>query len=95
MQKKSWILHQMKLEHLAKIELAKLGDAIIGRATLEPGWSWEKCVKPSVNTNSCQAPHTQYIISGRFQVIRDDGKAEEFGPGDIAVIPPEHDLWVI
>jgi hypothetical protein len=46
-----------------KIELANFGDVVIGRATFEPGWSWEKCVKPLVNTNSCQAPHTQYMIS--------------------------------
>ena len=52
-----------------KIELAKLGDVTIGRATLEPGWSWEKSVKPLVNTNSCQAPHTQYMISGRMKVV--------------------------
>ena len=60
-----------------KIELAKLGDVTIGRATLEPGWSWERCVKPLVNTNSCQAPHTQYMISGRMKVVMDDGKEEE------------------
>ena len=29
-----------------KIELANFADITIGRATLEPGWSWEKCVKP-------------------------------------------------
>ncbi len=50
-----------------KIELANLGDVTIGRATLELGWSSEKCVKPLVNTNSCQAPHTQYMISGRMK----------------------------
>jgi uncharacterized protein DUF861 len=78
-----------------KIELAKLGDVTIGRATLEPGWSWEKCVKPLVNTNSWQAPHTQYMISGRMKVVMDDGKEEEFGPGDTAVVPPGHNAWVI
>jgi len=36
------------------------------------GWSWEKCVKPIAKTNSCQAPHTQYI-SGRMKVVMDDG----------------------
>lgn len=41
-----------------KIEIANLGDTTIGRAILEPGWSWEKCVKPIAKTNSCQAPHT-------------------------------------
>ena len=31
-----------------KVELANLGDVTIGRGILEPGWSWEKCVKPIV-----------------------------------------------
>ncbi len=78
-----------------KIELANLGDTTIGRVTLEPGWSWDKCVKPIVKTDSCQAPHTQYIISGRIKVVMDDGTEEEFGPGDAAVIPPGHNAWAV
>ncbi|MFZ0557134.1 MAG: cupin domain-containing protein [Nitrososphaeraceae archaeon] len=78
-----------------KIELANLGEVTIGRAVLEPGWSWEKCVKPIVKTDSCQAPHTQYIVSGRIKVVMDDGAEEEFGPGDAAVIPPGHNAWVV
>jgi hypothetical protein len=78
-----------------KIELANLGDITIGRVKFEPGWSWEKCVKPIVKTDSCQAPHIQYIISGRIKVVMDDGTEEEFGPGDAAVIPPGHNAWVI
>lgn len=57
-----------KIEN-GKIELANLGDVTIGRAVLEPGWSWEKCVKPLVKTDSCQAPHTQYIVSGRINYV--------------------------
>ena len=78
-----------------KIELANFGDVVIGRATFEPGWSWEKCEKPLVNTNSCQAPHTQYMMSGRFKVVMDDGTEEEFGPDDTAMVPPGHNAWVV
>ena len=78
-----------------KIELVNFGDVTIGRAVLEPGWSWEKCVKPIVKTDSCQAPHTQYIISGKIKIVMDDGTEEEFGPGDAAVIPPGHNAWVV
>jgi EutQ-like cupin domain len=78
-----------------KIELVNLGEVTIGRAILESGWSWEKCVKPIVKTDSCQAPHTQYIISGRIKVVMDDGAEEECGPGDAAVIPPGHNAWVV
>ena len=78
-----------------KIELAKLGNVVIGRATFELGWSWEKCVKPLVNTNSCHVSHTQYMISGRLKVVMDDGTEEEFGPWDTAVVPSGHNAWVI
>jgi hypothetical protein len=67
----------------------------IGRGTLEPGWSWEKCIKSLVNTDSCQAPHTSYTISGRMKVKMDDGTEVEGGPGDTAVIPPGHNAWVV
>jgi ethanolamine utilization protein EutQ (cupin superfamily) len=78
-----------------KIELANLGDVVIGRSTFEPGWSWEKCVKPLVKTDSCQAPHTMYVISGRMKVRMDDGTETETGPGDTAVVPPGHNAWVV
>ena len=78
-----------------KIEIANFGDVTIGRSTFEPGWSWEKCVKPIAKTNSCQAPHTGLIISGRIKVVMDDGTEEEGGPGDAAVIPPGHNAWVV
>ncbi len=63
--------------------------------TFEPGWSWEKCVKPVVKTNSCEAPHTGYIVSGRIKVVMDDGSEIEGGPGDAAIIPPGHNAWVV
>jgi hypothetical protein len=77
-----------------KVEIVNFGDMTIGRAIFELGWSWSKCVKPIVNTNSCQAPHTQYVISGRLKVVMDDGTEEEFGE-DAAIIPPGHDAWVV
>jgi uncharacterized protein DUF861 len=78
-----------------KVEIVNLGNVVMGRATLEPGWSWSKCIKPLVNTNSCQAPHTSCIISGKMKVKMDDGTEIEGGPGDTAVIPPGHDAWVV
>ena len=78
-----------------KVEILNLGNIVIGRATLEPGWRWSKCVKPLVNTNSCQASHTSCIIAGRMKVKMDDGTEIEGGPGDTAVIPPGHDAWVV
>jgi hypothetical protein len=78
-----------------RVELAKLGDAAIGRITLKPGWKWSNDVKSIANTNSCQLPHTQYTISGRLRVRMDDGTEQEFGQGDAMYIPPGHDAWVV
>ena len=78
-----------------KVEIVNLGNVTIGRATFEPGWSWSQCVKPLVKTDSCQAPHTTVIISGRMKVRMDDGTEIEGGPGDTAIIPPGHDAWVV
>jgi hypothetical protein len=78
-----------------KIELANLGETAIGRITLQPGWKWSNDVKQIVNTNSCQLPHTQYVISGSLRVRMDDGTEQEFGPGDAMYVPPGHDAWVV
>ena len=78
-----------------KVELANLGDTTIGRITLEPGWKWSNDVKHIVNTNSCQLPHTQYVISGRLRVRMDDGTEQECGPGEALYVPPGHDAWVV
>ena len=80
-----------------KIEIVNFPDSgiTIGRGTLEPGWSWSKCIKPLVKTDSCQAPHTSYVISGRIKTRMNDGTEIEGGPGDTAVISPGHDSWVV
>ena len=79
-----------------KIDLANFsGDVTIGRAIFEPGWSWEKCVKPIAKTNSCQVPHTMYIISGRMKVVMDDGIEAESSPGEAVIVSPRHNAWVV
>ena len=78
-----------------KIELVNLRGLTIARATLEPGWSWEKYVKPIEKTDSCQVPHTSLVLSGRVKSVMDDGTVVEGRPGDIAMIPPGHNTWVV
>jgi hypothetical protein len=78
-----------------KVDLVTLGQVTFGRATLQPGWKWSTCVKPLAKTESCQAPHLQYHVSGRLRVRMDDGTEDEFGPGDVSLIPPGHDAWVV
>jgi quercetin dioxygenase-like cupin family protein len=78
-----------------KTEMVSLGDLTVARVTLQPGWSWEKNVKPKPKTKSCGVPHTSYIISGRMKTVMDDGTEVESGPGTVAVVPPGHNTWVV
>ena len=71
-----------------RIDLVTLPRATIGRAVFEPGWRWSNDVKPIAGTDSCQAPHTGYVISGRLATRMDDGQEMEFGPGESFEIPP-------
>lgn len=76
-------------------QVVTLGDFTVTRNTLRPGWRWAEHVKPIAQTDSCQVPHTGYVVSGRLKVAMDDGSEEEFGPGDAYVIPPGHDGWIV
>ena len=78
-----------------KLELASLAGVTFGRATFQPGWKWSESVKPLVKTDWCEAPHVQYHVSGRLRVLMYDGTEMEFGPGDVGVVPPKHDAWVV
>jgi hypothetical protein len=78
-----------------KVEVVKLASHVMMRGTFEAGWKWSECVKPTVGTPSCQAPHLMYVISGKMAVKMDDGTQGEAGPGDAVLIAPGHDAWVI
>lgn len=78
-----------------KVDIVNFGDLQPMRTTFEPGWRWSESIKPIVKTDSCQIQHLTYVISGRLAVRMDDGSEIEFGPGDVGMIPPGHDAWVV
>ncbi len=78
-----------------KMDIVNVTGATIGRATLEPGWKWSECVKPIAGTDSCEVPHTGYVVSGRLHVVMDDGTETEVAAGDAYWIAPGHDAWVV
>ena len=78
-----------------QLEVVNIGGGTVGRFTAQPGWKWSNDVKPIAGTDLCQAGHFLYQISGRMVVRLADGSEMESGPGDIAVIPPGHDAWVV
>ena len=78
-----------------KVELIKIGNATIGRATFQPGWKWSESVQPLAKTKSCEAPHFQYHVSGELMVKMDDGTVFQCKPGDVSLLPLGHDAWVV
>ena len=78
-----------------QVELIHIGGGVVGRATFEPGWKWSQNVKPIAGTDSCQAAHMGYVLSGRQIILMDDGTQLEIGAGDVASIPAGHDGWTI
>ena len=55
-----------------QLELVSTQEGVVGRATFLPGWKWSEHVKPIAGTDSCQAAHTGYFVSGRMKVVMDD-----------------------
>ncbi len=78
-----------------RVDVVKLSSGTVGRGTFEPGWRWSEHVKPIAGTKSCQSAHLAYCVSGRMGVRMDDGTEKQIGPGDIVIIPPGHDAWVV
>jgi hypothetical protein len=77
-----------------QVQVVKIGEVTIGRYTFEPGWRWSESVKPIAKTDSCQAHHVGYILSGRLHVVTDDGVETEIAPGEAYEVLPGHDAWV-
>ena len=75
-----------------RVELVTVNGTEVWRLILEPGWTWQA----SMGTESCPAHHAVFVpLSGRLAVKMADGTIEEFGPGDVGDIPPDHDAWVV
>ena len=72
-----------------------IGGLTVASETLEPGWRRSSHVKRTVGGESCQRRHVKIFVPGRQRIRMDDGTEIEFGPGDVAIIDPGHDGWVV
>ena len=77
-----------------KVAVVRTGGFTLGRFEFQPGWRWSECIKPVVGTDSCQATHVGYCVTGRITVRTNDGTQKAIAPGDFYSIPPGHDAWV-
>jgi len=83
-----------KFNH-GKVELLNISGGTVGRLILEPGWRWSADVKPIAGTDWCEAPHFQYVASGRLHVKMADGAEFDLKAGDVNTLPSGHDAWVV
>lgn len=78
--------------HIEALHLTGLDFAV---GTFEPGWRWTESVRPIVGTDTCEVPHRGIMARGRIRVRMDDGAEAEIGPGDVYVVSPGHEAWVV
>jgi len=72
----------------------RVGELMVGRLVLEPGWRWSTHVRSIAGTTSCQFHHVGLAVSGVMDGRMDDGTEFAVRPGDVFDIPPGHDNWV-
>lgn len=77
------------------VDVVVVGPVTVGRIVCEPGWRWSEHVGPLAGTDSCEATHAGYVISGRMVIRMDDGTEVETVPGDAVYIGPGHDAWIV
>jgi mannose-6-phosphate isomerase-like protein (cupin superfamily) len=85
---------EVRTPNKTRVEVVRLEGFTLGRFIFQPGWRWSECVKPVVQTDSCQVGHVGYAVSGRITVRMNDGSQITIGPGTSYTIPPGHDAWV-
>ncbi|MBA3667392.1 MAG: cupin domain-containing protein [Sphingomonas sp.] len=78
-----------------RFEVLRLGGAVLGRATYEPGWRWSTHIGAPTEERSCQVEHVGMVLSGQAIAAMDNGEAIEMRAGDVFYIPPGHDSWVV
>jgi hypothetical protein len=76
-------------------QILVIGGNEVGRLVFQPGWRWSKDVKPIAQTESCEAPHFQYHVSGQLGIRMDDGTEFVAKAGDVTSLPSGHDAWVV
>ncbi len=76
-------------------EGVRIGESVVWRSRLKPGWSWEKNAKPKVGKDFCPISHHEYVVSGRIVYHLSDGSQVEASAGDFLIIEPGHAAEVI
>jgi hypothetical protein len=74
-----------------RIDVAKLGELKVKRATYPPGWRFSK----DMGADRCMDTHVGYLASGHIHVVLSDATEVDARAGDVVLIPAGHDAWVV
>ncbi len=85
---------EVRTPNKTRVEVVRLEGFTLSRLNFEPGWRWSECIKPVAKTESCQASHVGYAVSGCLTVRMNDGTQKNIVAGDSYTIPPGHDAWI-
>lgn len=80
---------------LGRTEIFEMDDFVIGRMIMEPGWTWQKDVRPIAGTERCMYHHLGFVQSGTLHVTLPDGTEADIGPNQMFEVPPGHDAEVV
>lgn len=97
LEKKSFTEPDEVREPMEKLrsEWVHLMGQTLRRVTCEPGWSWKKHAVPAGEPELCPRFHVKLFFSGVFAVRYENGSEAEFRAGDIGILQPHHDAWVL
>ncbi len=86
---------QRRVLPLATFELVRLGEQVIGRATLAPGWRWSTHVGPAVEMRRLAVEQAGLVLSGAAEVVFDEGEVLALVAGAAFHLPARpHDIFV-
>jgi hypothetical protein len=72
-------------------EAVQIGDNVVWRSRLKPGWSWDKNARPRMDGMAfCPAFHHEYVVQGSIVYRMQDGSSVTCKAGDFVIIEPGH-----
>src|SRR3954463_2560111 len=78
-----------------KVAVVNTNNGSVARFIMQPGWTWDDCVKPVVGGESCQVAHLGYVEQGAIMISSDDGTEMTFRAGDVYFLAPGHTAQIV
>lgn len=74
---------------------AVLDGVDVTKVTFGVGARWSEDLRSYAGTELCELPHVALVLGGTLRVVMRDGSEQDFGAGDVMLLPPGHDAWSV